>query len=282
MIKLGIGNYGMKAFDPLEALRHTARIGYEAVELTMMPGWPTEPTALSKEGRRRLAEAAENHGLMIPSLLEQIPLVVEGRDRATNLDRLRRDAELAHDLSPGSPPVIQTHLGGRSRDWPHLKEVVVERLMEWIEVARETATGICIKVHHRNLMDTVDKAVWVMERTRSPWLRLLYDYSHMEVSGETLERSMDLLLPYTEIISVKDSNRNPEDFQRLLPGDGDIDYVDYFGRLSRFGYRGCIMVEVSGQFHKKPDYDPIGVAERCYSYLDIIRKTAVAAERGEG
>ena len=274
MIKLGIGNYGMKSMQTAEAVQTIARIGYDAVELTMMPGWPSEPTTLVKPERQRIADLMDELGMVLPSLLEQIPIIGDEAEHAENLERLKRDAELGHDVSPKTPPVIQTHLGGKSQEWEKQKELVVKRLGDWAEVGRSTGTVICIKVHHKNLMDSSDKAVWVMEEVDSPWVRMLYDYSHMEVVGEGMAETMDLLLPYTAIISVKDSNRDPQDFQRLLPGDGIIDYVDYYRRLNKAGYTGCTIVEVSGQFHKRPDYDPIGVAEYCYEKMTTAMKAA--------
>ena len=53
----------------------------------------------------------------------------------------------------------------------------------------------------------------------------------------------------------------------LMPGDGDTDYVTYLKELQAQGYRGSIVLEVSGQIHRKPGYDPVAAATHCYQKM---------------
>ena len=48
---LAFSCYGMKKIPVREAIGHIAKIGYKAVELTLMPGWDTEPKLLSNSHR---------------------------------------------------------------------------------------------------------------------------------------------------------------------------------------------------------------------------------------
>ena len=186
MIKLGIGNYGMKSMQTAEAVQTIARIGYDAVELTMMPGWPSEPTTLVKPERQRIADLMDELGMVLPSLLEQIPIIGDEAEHAENLERLKRDAELGHDVSPKTPPVIQTHLGGKSQEWEKQKELVVKRLGDWAEVGRSTGTVICIKVHHKNLMDLLMLFCLVLQIQEFYFSQILYLVVEMKHQHTTL------------------------------------------------------------------------------------------------
>ena len=266
-IGLGLGNYGLKGLTTAEALELIAGIGYDSVEFTLMPGYITEAINVPPAQRREIRLMVSGLGLAVPSLLEGIFFAGDGKQHKTNLERIRRDAQFGHDVSPGGPaPVVQTHLGDKDKDWDGLKNQIVGQLHDWGEVGREMKTVVAIKGHNLNLMDTAERRRWVMQKMTAPWLKLLCDYSHYEASGEYLGKTMDLLLPYTAIISIKDGkpNANGLGFERLLPGDGKVDYVDYYRRLIKFGYNGQTVVEISGQIHSRPGYDPVVTAKRCY------------------
>lgn len=264
---LAIGTYGMKALPTDEALLTIARIGYDGVELALMPGWPADPARLTADGRKNIRESLERYGLVLPALNESLPLTGAPPNRTYNLERLKLAAEMAHGLSPSRPPCIDTILGLKTSDWEKVKGRMVDELHEWARVARSNAITIGIKPHAGHALDTPAKSIWVMRQLRSPHIRLIYDYSHMFVGGFGLEQSLREMLPYTVFISLKDSKGAPEKHEYLLPGDGATDYVSYFRLLRHFGYRGFVSVEVSSMIQRKPGYDPVATARLCYSRL---------------
>jgi sugar phosphate isomerase/epimerase len=56
-------------------------------------------------------------------------------------------------------------------------------------------------------------------------------------------------------------------YERLLPGDGTIDYVDYYRRLMKFGWTGHTVVEISAQIHSRPGYDPVAATMHSYARI---------------
>ena len=202
-IGLGLGNYGLKAFSTSEAIRLIAEIGYDAVELTMMPGWTTEPSKVSADQRRDIRKEIRDLGLALPSLLEQIPILGSESDHSDHLERIRRDAQFGHDVNAGvggARPCVQTHIGGVYTDWDAQKNLVAGRLADWAKIGGQMQTVVAIKGHNLNLNDTAEKTLWLMKQVNSPWLRVLYDYSHYQAVGEDLDETLNLLLPYTAIL----------------------------------------------------------------------------------
>jgi sugar phosphate isomerase/epimerase len=127
--------------------------------------------------------------MALPSLLEQIPILGDAAAHKANLERIRWDAQIGHDVNAGVGvvvPCVQTHIGGVSKDWDAQKNLVADRLAEWGEAGREMKTIVAIKGQNLNLNDTAERSLWLMKKVNSPWLRRLYDYSHYQAGGDDL------------------------------------------------------------------------------------------------
>jgi len=231
------------------------------------PGWRTQAQELDRQARLNLRKRFDDLGLMLPAVNESLPLLVHGSKHTDNLERLRQGAGLFHDLAPGRTAVLETVLGSRSAQWEQVKRAMVDRLGEWSELARASDMVIAFKPHASQAADTPERARWLIEQVNSKWIRIAFDYSHFEVIGRTLPDCLNQLLPLTALILVKDASGNPKEFTRLLPGDGRVDYTDYFRRLKAANYGGDVVVEVSAQIHTRPDYRPEETARHCYASL---------------
>src|SRR6478672_7792972 len=105
-LQFGFSLYGMKTLPWREGLRHVARIGYKATELSLRPGWNTEPKLLTKSDRAEIRARISDLGLALPSVMENLALARPGGTVAANLDRLKVAAEICVECSPKPPALI--------------------------------------------------------------------------------------------------------------------------------------------------------------------------------
>jgi inosose dehydratase len=135
----------------------------------------------------------------------------------------------------------------------------------------EAKVVLAVKAHVGNACHTPEQLLWLLQQVDSPWLKAAYDYSHFQLRGLELESSLKTLLPHTVFIHVKDAAGEAGKFRFLLPGEGAgqqrTDYAAYFRQLATSGYRGDVVVEVSGQIHSQPGYDPVTAARKSYQPL---------------
>jgi len=249
------------------ALTACAKIGYDAVELPVMPDWPADPARLNKEQRRQLRTRLADLNLALPALMENLPLNVDEKTHRLQLSRARAAAELGRDLAPKARPLIETILGGRPGEWDTLRKQFAQRLANLAEIMAATETILAIKPHRGQALNLPEHALWLLEQVKSPWIKLAYDYSHFQFRKLTVAETLKTMLPHTRFVHVKDVREEKGRTEFLLPGDGSIDYVELFRRLREGNYRGCVCVEVSGQLHQQKDYDPLAAARRSYQNL---------------
>jgi inosose dehydratase len=205
--------------------------------------------------------------LDLPCLMLNISLTADNKAHAAAMQSIADAAQLARDLNPANPAIIETVLGGKPATWEQQKAGMAARLQDWAAAAEKAKTVITIKAHVGSAVNSPERLLWLLEQVKSPAIQVAYDYSHFELQGIDMEESMKLLLPRTKFIHVKDSVGEVGKFQFLLPGEGRTDYVKYFRALKQHGYTGPVCVEVSGQIFNKPGYDPIAAAKKCYAAL---------------
>jgi len=266
-IGLGFSLYGMKSVPLADAIQACAAIGYDGVELALMPGYAAEPKILSPADRKTLQKRLADSGLKLHGLMENLVGAAADADHAKNLDRLKAAAELGHALSPEAPPPIETILGNKPAEWDAIRDRLTKRLEDWAKVAAAAKTVIAVKPHVGNALHRPDDAVRLVKAIGSPWLKLAYDFSHFTLRGLKLGDTMDAILPHTAFIHVKDAAGTAEKFEFLLPGERGTDYADYAKRLRAANCRMPVVVEVSGMISGKPGYDPVAAAKKCHSSL---------------
>ena len=265
-IGLGFSLYGMRSLSVSEAIATCAKIGYDCVELPVQSGWPGD-SSNPAENPKRIRAALDEHKIRLSGLMENLHAAVDDQRHQSNLSRLAAAAKFGHLLAPDNPPVIETILGGRPADWDSVKQRMAARLRDWAKVAKSNKTIVAIKAHVGGAMHLPEHPVWLAKQVDSPWIKCAYDYSHFELRGVDMARSVKMLVPHSEFIHVKDSRGDANKVQFLLPGDGRIDYVKLLKLIAAAGYQRDIFVEVSGQIHGKSGYDPVAAAKRCYANL---------------
>lgn len=252
------------------ALEHIRNIGYDGAELCLMEGWPSQPAKLDTAARRRIRDGA----LPIPTMIENFNLLVSESEHSRTLDRIRAAAVLGADIASKERPILQSVLGGKPAEWEQVKSTMARRLADWARVAHESGIRLAVKSHIGSASDTPEKLLWLLDQVRQPGLSGIYDYGHFQLLDLDLQKTLDVLLPRSSFITVKDGRMVNGKAQFLLPGEGTIDYRKYFALLRSRGYQGWMLVEISRQLQTEPGYDPIAAAKKSYEHLAPLLKSA--------
>ena len=265
--KLAMGTYGLQSMPLVDAIRLIGDTGFDALEIAAFSGMTGSPDAIGGvAGIKEIREVIESVGIPLGALMAGLKPEKEDSKHAKQLEELNRLFELAYELSPESPPLIQTILGGRS--WDESKMLFRDRLADWIQMAGDYKIGIAIKPHRSHAMETPANAAWLIEQLGSPRrLGMVYDYSHYAFKEPSLsiEETVERALPITTYIAVKDAVRADGAVRFELPGEGGAwDHADIIRAFYAGGYRGEFCCEVSSQVWRSEGYDPIDATKLCY------------------
>lgn len=270
---LGFSTYGTKSLATEAALDLIAKVGYDSVELTVWPGWDAAPASMSPMRRMGIRERLEQSGLKLTSLMEHLSPDVDDAKHKASLERLKSVYQLANDLAPEHPPVVQTVLGGGN--WNQKKSLFVDRVGDWTALGKSFGVVTCVKPHRGGGMSRPSEAVWLIEQIGdATWLKMVYDYSHYAFRDIPLKQSIKKSLPHIGHVAVKDAvqtvakdGASPR-VEFKLPGEaGTVDFVTILQTLHAGGYTGDISCEVSGMVSRKSGYDPVATINTCYTNM---------------
>jgi len=142
---LGFSLYGMKSLPLDQALSICAQTGYSHVELALNSGYPTEPSAFVADARKQAAEQLRTLQLSLPCLMLNLSLTADEKAQAMALRLIEEGAALGRELSPQSPPVLETVLGGKPALWEEQKRAMAANLHSWASAAERARTIIALK-----------------------------------------------------------------------------------------------------------------------------------------
>ena len=280
---LAIGTYGLQSLSLTDAIQLIAKTGYNALEITALPGTTGAPSIIKgPEERTRLRGVIEESGLRLSALMAGIEPQRDETKHKEQLAELYYLIQLGHDLSPEKPPVIQTILGGK--DWGESRDLFRDRIADWVQVAADQRGIISIKPHRSHAMSVPAEANWIIEQLGSPArLGMVYDYSHYAFHEPPLsiEETVTTSLPHTNYVAVKDAVKEQGKVRFVLAGESKSwDHADIISALYDGDYRGDFCCEVSSQIWKNdPGYDPVKATIRCFENMVAAFDRAGVARR---
>jgi len=269
-MKIGYCTWGMPTVPVDTFVPFLARLGYSGIELTVIPGYTTELSVLDAAERRRIARMLKDHHLELPALAGHTPMLERDPDMAErHWAQLTAAVDLAIDWAlDGTPPAIDTTVGGIPAQWGELKPLMIERVGALVRYGEQRGVVIAIEPHVSEMLDTPARVLELLDAIDSPFLKLNFDISHFNVMGIPIAESVGALARHSVHTHVKDERGLAPNHQFLIPGEGEFDYVAYLRAMREHGYAGFITAEISNMvWLRRPDYDPLAAAEQTYRTL---------------
>lgn len=281
-MKLGYSTWGMPMVPIDVALHHLADIGFDAVEICVLPRFTTAIDRLDTAERRRIAESIQQHGLAL-SAVNYYTSLLEA-DEATYAHE-RAQIQKAIDLAvewagADGPPVVVSGVGGQPGDWPRHADRLLERAEVLGQYAEQRGVTLALEHHVGAAIEMPDQMVEFMTRVSSPAIRTNFDISHFNVVGVPIEASVEKIIPFAAHTHIKDERGRSPHHEYLVPGEGEFDYVTYLKAMDARGYTGTISVEISMMVQRRSGYDPLATAMRSYEVVAAAFNEA-GIERGK-
>jgi sugar phosphate isomerase/epimerase len=223
----------------------------------------------------------KDHHLELPAIAGHTPMLERDPDiAARHWSRLTGAVDLALDWAlEGTPPAIDTTVGGQSSQWDELKGLMIERVGELVRYGEQRGVVIAIEPHVADILDSVNRALELLDAIRSPFLKLNFDISHFNVQGIPYQESVAALAPHAVHTHVKSERGRAPHHEFLIPGEAEFDWVGYLHAMRAHGYAGFITAEVSIMVQRRPGYDPLAAAEQTYQTLARAFEQAEIARR---
>jgi sugar phosphate isomerase/epimerase len=275
-MKLSYSTWGMQTTPIDVAVRHCAALGFDGLELTVIPGWPTDAATMDAFERQRIRSLYDDAGIELCGISGNVPLLLASMaDADANEARFRTYLDLAAELQqPGERLIVTTTTGGVPADWESRKNEVIDRVGRLAEYADRNGVMIGIEPHVGAALHRPEDVVWLVEQIGSPGLTIHFDISHFNVQGIPMEASVAMLAPLSLHTHVKDERGIAPDHAFLIPGEGEMDYPRYLTLMRDAGYDGHIVVEISLMVQARPDYDALAAATQSYDVLSRAFETA--------
>jgi sugar phosphate isomerase/epimerase len=234
----------------LDKIRIAGEVGYGAIEL-----WHEDIDAYIAKGGtlEDVKSALADQGLVVPTTIylagwfdaspEAYPTALEECKR-----RMGQAAEL------GAPYVIASPPAGEA-DY----DIGAARYRELLEVG--ATMGVKPSMEFIGFVEqftTIEDALDVMERCGHPDATTVLDPYHVFRGGGDMESILKLKPEQVAISHFNDTPDTPSrekqhDHNRVMPGEGHLDLVNYCALLQEIGYDGWLSLELFNEKHWAED-----------------------------
>jgi sugar phosphate isomerase/epimerase len=279
---LSFSTWGMQKTPIDVAVAHCAALGFDGLELTVIPRWPTDAATMDAAERKRIRALYDDHRIALCGLSGNTPLLKgDATERAGNVATFKTYLDLAAELQrPGERLSVSTTSAGEPGSWETVKNELVELFGNAAAYAESAGVVVGAEPHVSNALHTPEQAIWLVQQVNSPALGIHFDISHFNVQGMEMEAAVAQLVPYTVHTHVKDERGIAPNHEFLIPGEGEMDYVAYLKAMDRAGWTEHITVEISLMVQARPDFDALAAATQSYRVLSkAFEEAGIAREK---
>ena len=253
-------------------IEKSSTFGYDGIEWRgglqghVQPDMPAAQKMLLKQ---RCSDA----GLMSIAVTAYTSFVSDSAtERKTNVDELRRYADLATELDAA---YVRTFLG-ELPEGTKLDSSMYERISDCLNraAAYATSVGVQIAVEPHDSFVRSSTVGPILSPLQHPALRVIWDIGNAFAAGESPSESYELLKDHLAYIQVKDGRGRVPDWQLCPLGQGDVPLGQAFELLLANDYQGVLSVEWEYAWH--PELDPPEIA--LPAALRKVRELLVASQ----
>ncbi|MEM7133309.1 MAG: sugar phosphate isomerase/epimerase [Chloroflexota bacterium] len=266
---LGFSTWAMpnRPIDTIVSYLHS--IGYDAIEIGVLPRFSTALEKMDEAERQRIARLLKDYKLKLSAISAYLDFMEQDEAKfSENSVYVQRAIDLATEWFPEpQQPIVVSGFGGQPGELETHQDQLVERLNTLGNYAQERGVVVAMEHHVGNAVETPDQVVAIMEQVDSPAIRINFDISHFNVMGIPIEESVAKVLPYAAHTHIKDESGRAPEHQYLIPGEGEFDYVHYLKVMAEHGYSGTISTEISMMVQQREVYDPLETAKRSYEVV---------------
>jgi inosose dehydratase len=257
---------------PIEdALAFHDRVGYRAIEISVLPGYVTSVAGFDAAQRRRTRDHLRRLGMACCGLANFQQLTdPDPAAAAPVMADLTATIDLAVDLAtPPAPPLVAIYSGGAVGDWPAARRRLIDRAGELVAHAERRGAILAMKAHALGCVSRPHHLIDLIEQIGSPAFRVCFDMSHFEVQGLSIDQALLPLTPLAAHAEVKASIGRAPDQEYLIPGEphAQSDFVGQFRAMWALGYAGYLVPEMSVHVQRRPDYDQYAAMQLAFTAL---------------
>jgi sugar phosphate isomerase/epimerase len=284
MMQLSYSTWGMKTVPIEIAVAHCAALGFDGLELTVIPGWTTDAATLDSAAQKQIRKLYDDHHLELCGLSGNSRILSDDPVECAHASaRFQSYLELAAELQhPGERLTVSTTSGGDGDRWDDRKDELVDQIGMLALYAGTLGVTVGIEPHVGSALRRPEQALWLIEQIKSSALTIHFDISHFNVQGDDMEQVVAQLAPFSAHTHVKDERGLAPNHEFLIPGEGEMDYLRYLRAMERADYTGHIVVEISLMVQSRPNYDPLAAAATSYQVLSsAFEEAGIARVQGE-
>lgn len=156
--------------------------------------------------------------------------------------------ELASRLGAESLVVVGGTTAGHITK--HARRLVIDGLNELANVARDYNVKLALQPMHQQFerewtfISSLDAAIQIIEDCHHPSVGLSLNSFHVREEQDLIGR-LESIVSLLHHVQICDGRRDQEsEFDRYLPGDGDIPLADFVLALKDAGYNGAYEIDV--------------------------------------